>query len=116
MPSVRRTLAAALALAALSLGLLAAVDDQAGTFTGTLGDIMCGRGHMMDDVSAAECTRECVKMGSGYALISDKKVYRLKGGDEERLNELAGEEVTIQGELNEDTIQVRSVAAARKTG
>jgi len=34
------------------------------TLTGTLGDDMCGKKHMMPGKSDAECTRECVKAGS----------------------------------------------------
>ena len=32
---------------------------------------------MMKDATAAECTRECVKKGSDFALVSGGKVYTL---------------------------------------
>ncbi len=38
------------------------------TLTGTVSDSMCGAHHMEKDKSAAECTRECVKKGTKYAL------------------------------------------------
>jgi uncharacterized membrane protein YoaK (UPF0700 family) len=37
--------------------------------TGTLSDSMCGAQHMEKGKSAAECTRECVKGGTKYALV-----------------------------------------------
>ena len=36
------------------------------TLTGTVSDSMCGAHHMEKDKSAAECTRECAKKGSGW--------------------------------------------------
>lgn len=44
------------------------------TLKGTIADAMCGAKHMMP-TDAAKCTRECVKKGSDYALITtDGKV------------------------------------------
>jgi hypothetical protein len=54
-------------IAALSLTTAMAHAEQ---FRGTVTDSMCGKQHMMKNVSAAECTRTCVKAGSGYALPS----------------------------------------------
>jgi len=34
---------------------------------------------MMKDKPAAECLRYCVKQGTKYALVADKKVYTLEG-------------------------------------
>ena len=49
------------------------------TLTGTVSDTVCGAQHMMKDASPAKCTRECVKSGSDYALVSGGKVYTIKG-------------------------------------
>ena len=59
------------------------VDALAGakrTFTGEVGDSMCGRKHMEDE-PAAECTRACVAHGSKFALIVGDKIYTLDTGD-----------------------------------
>src|ERR1700751_2493103 len=45
------------------------------TLTGTVSDAMGGAHHMMQGASAAQCTRECVKQGSDFALVSAGKVY-----------------------------------------
>jgi hypothetical protein len=87
----------------------AAPSDQ--TFTGVVSDSMCATKHMMKDVSAAKCTRECVKSGSDYALVVGDKVYVLKGNRSE-IDKLAGERATIKGKVSGNTIAVDSISAA----
>lgn len=83
------------------------------TFTGEVGDSMCGRKHM-EDTPAAECTRSCVAHGSKYALIIGDKIYTLDTSDQAALSILdkqAGKMATVTGTLDGDTITVISVAA-----
>ena len=83
------------------------------TLTGTVSDSMCGAHHMEKGKSAAECTRDCVKKGTKYALVVGKKVYTLDGHEAE-LDELAGERATVKGSLMGEMVMVESVAAAKK--
>jgi hypothetical protein len=83
------------------------------TLTGTVSDAMCGAHHMEKDKSAAECTRECVKKGTKYALVVGKKVYTLEGHEAE-LDKLAGERATVKGSMMGEMVMVESVAAAKK--
>ena len=65
------------ALTAVALAPLAIVAQTSGeqkTVTGVVSDAMCGATHMMKDKPAAECLRYCVKQGTTYALVADKKV------------------------------------------
>ncbi|HTC47862.1 MAG TPA: hypothetical protein VK722_11100 [Candidatus Aquilonibacter sp.] len=83
------------------------------TFTGEVGDAMCGRKHMEDE-PAAECTRACVAHGSKFALIVGEKIYTLDTADKAALATLdkqAGKTATVTGTLDGDTIEVSSVAA-----
>jgi len=83
------------------------------TFTGEVGDVMCGRKHMEDE-PAAECTRACVSHGSKYALIVGDKIYTLDTSDQAALATLdkqAGKTAAVTGTLDGDTITVKSVAA-----
>jgi hypothetical protein len=83
------------------------------TFTGEVGDAMCGRKHMEDE-PAAECTRACVSHGSKFALIVGEKIYTLETGDKAALATLdkqAGKTATVVGTVDGDSIQVSSVAA-----
>ena len=82
------------------------------TFTGEVGDAMCGRKHM--DGTPAECTRACVAHGSKFALVVGEKIYILDTSDTTALATLdkqAGKNVTVTGVLNDDTIAVSSVVA-----
>ena len=85
------------------------------TFTGVVGDAMCGAKHVMpgDDAS---CTKKCISKGSKYALLVGDKVYALDIADSVLLNTLekrAGAKVTLIGTEKNDTITVTSVKAAR---
>jgi len=91
---------------------IAASAQSSQTLTGTVTDAMCGAHHMMQGASAAQCTRECVKQGSDFALVSGGKVYTLKG-DKSQFDKFAGQNVTIKGKLDGKTITVDSIEAAK---
>src|SRR5882724_11399725 len=82
------------------------------TLTGTVSDAMCGAHHMMKDATAADCTRECVKKGSDFALVSGGKVYTLKG-DKIQLDKFAGENVVVKGKVSGTTISADSIVASK---
>jgi hypothetical protein len=94
---------------------LAALPALAGgksqTLTGTVSDAMCGAKHQMPG-DAAGCTRACVKHGSKYALVVGEKVYTLETSDKEtldKLNDMAGGTARVTGEVEGDSIAVKSV-------
>jgi hypothetical protein len=82
------------------------------TITGTVTDSMCGKKHMMKNATATQCTRECIKSGSDYALVSGDKMYTLKG-DKTQLDKFAGLNVVIEGETSGKTINVKAIKAAQ---
>jgi Protein of unknown function (DUF5818) len=67
---------------------------------------------MMTNVTPAQCTRECVKEGSDYALVSGGKVYTL-GGDTKQIDKYAGQSVTVTGDISGTTLTVRSISPAK---
>lgn len=83
------------------------------TLTGVVSDSMCGAKHMAKDKSAADCTRECVKGGTDYALVVAAKVYPLKG-DKTEIDKYAGQRATVKGTLDGTSINVQSITAAKK--
>ncbi len=107
-----RSVIAPLVLSIVLAATALAADDQQ-SFTGIVSDSMCGKQHMAKDKSAAQCTRECVKGGSDYALVAGDKVYTLKG-DKAQIDKFAGEKVTITGSAKAETITVGSIAAPKK--
>ena len=83
------------------------------TLTGVVTDDMCGKNHMMPGKTNADCTRECVKHGAKFAVVAgDGKLYLLSGKAAE-IGALAGQKVTVSGELKGNTMTVASVAAAK---
>jgi hypothetical protein len=100
------------AFVALALSV-SAFGAKASTFTGTVGDSMCGAKHMGDP---AQCTRGCVSKGSKYALVVGDKVYTLETSDKSALDTLdkqAGAKVIVTGTEKDNTITVSSVKAAQ---
>jgi len=84
------------------------------SFTGVMGDTMCGIKHMMAGGSDADCGRACVGQGSDYALVVGDKLYTLKG-DKAELSKYMGQKVTVSGKLNGKIIEASSIAPAGKS-
>lgn len=106
------TLIASILFSITAVVSLSALPARKRTFTGEIGDAMCGRKHM--EGTPAECTRACVAHGSKYALVVGEKIYILDTTDNGALATLdkqAGKNATVTGVLNGDTIEVSSVAA-----
>lgn len=102
--------------ATLMTGLIIAASgafsQTAQTLTGTVSDTMCGAKHMMANASPTQCTRECVKQGSDYGLVSGDKVFTLKG-DAKLMDKYAGQKVTVKGDISGTTMRVRSIAPTK---
>ena len=67
---------------------------------------------MMKGESAAQCTRECVKSWSDYALVVGDKVYTPKG-DKTAIDKFAGTNVIVKGKLSGSTVTMESIKAAQ---
>ncbi|MFZ0416835.1 MAG: hypothetical protein WAM04_01935 [Candidatus Sulfotelmatobacter sp.] len=107
------TAMAAVVFSAAALVNLYALAGGQHTFTGEVGDAMCGRKHMEGE-TAADCTRACVAHGSKFALVVGDQIYTLETADQAALATLdkqAGKIATVTGTLDGDTIQVSSVVA-----
>jgi len=116
-PSMKSNRIAAAALAVFVVVSMAVVPTLAAgksqTLTGQVSDVMCGAKHE-NPAKSAECTRGCVKHGSKYALVVGDKVYTLETSDQaalDKLNGLAGAKAKVTGELEGDTMTVKSVSA-----
>ncbi len=84
------------------------------TITGIVSDTMCGGGkHMAQGKSAAQCTQECVRAGSSYALVVGGKVYTLTGKSQ-TIAPFAGKQVQVAGDVKGSTIAVTSITAMQE--
>ena len=76
-------------------------------------DEMCGKEHMMDGMTHPECAIACVEMGAALQLYveADDAVYSVDG--QKKVEEFAGQDVTVTGVLSEDqtTVTVHSIEA-----
>jgi hypothetical protein len=93
--------------------------DSPKSFTGIVGDDMCGGDHKaMGGTDPAKCTAECVQsMKAKYALWVGKDVYVLS--DQKTPAKYAGKKVTVTGTVvppaGKDAakvLQVKSIAPA----
>jgi hypothetical protein len=100
------------AIVLVPVAILAQASGQQKTLTGIVSDAMCGTTHMMKDKPAPECLRYCVKQGTKYALVADKKVYTLEGHEAE-LDKYAAQKVTVKGTLKGETLTVESLIPAK---
>ena len=81
--------------------------------TGVVSDSMCGAKHMAKNKTPADCTRECVKASSDYALVVGKEVYVLRG-DQAAIDKFAGNRATVKGAVSGNVVTVQSIAAAKQ--
>lgn len=102
------------------------------TWTGKIGDSMCGATHKMvkeheqkGEISKTvtkadkerECTLACVKAGGKYILASQGKVFEISNQDFAGLQEHAGHTVKLTGDLDADgkTIKVSAITMPGKS-
>lgn len=84
------------------------------TLMGMVSDSACGATHSMKNMTAADCTRMCVKAGQKYALVVGKNVYILQGHEAE-LDKAAGKSATVKGSVSGKTVTVESVTPTKKS-
>lgn len=117
------TLASSLIFAAVFAGVTAAIasdesaqaaDNQqvdplvpAQTFSRMMTDADCRSRHTDPKMSAAECTRMCVRNGSRYVMVNGDKNYELTGAHQQ-FSDLAGQRVSLIGVLSGHAIKVSS--------
>jgi hypothetical protein len=94
----------------LAIGVCGLSAQSSKTISGFVSDSQCGASHSSPSDSATKCVKGCLKRGGEAVLVSDGKVYHLKGKTD-AVRELAGQDVTITGTIDGDTLTVDSVAA-----
>ncbi|MFT4111405.1 DUF5818 domain-containing protein [Silvibacterium sp.] len=94
----------------LALSVPALFAQPAQTISGYVSESHCGTEHSSPSAEATKCIKGCLKGGSQPVLVKDGKVYQLKGKTDAVASH-AGENVTVTGAIDGDTITVDSVAA-----
>jgi hypothetical protein len=66
---------------------------------------------MMNVKPDSKCVTDCVRAGSKYALLDGSNVYELS--DQKTPEKFAAQKVKVTGTLDGQTIQVKSITAAK---
>lgn len=109
---MKRFLTLAVALVVGSAGLAAAE-----TFTGKISDSMCRAKHEAPaeggpELTDKECTMACVRGGSKFVLVTESGTYTFADQSAAALEEHAGEEVTVTGEVDGETLTAAEIEPA----
>ncbi len=81
-----------------------------GKWTGMLADAKCGKNHADGSEKSAKCAQACVKNGQDAVLVSGEEVIKIANQD--AVKEHVGHKVTIEGNLENNTLTVKNVKAA----
>ncbi len=105
-------------LALLSAALIPAIQQlHAATqaMDGVVSETMCGKKHMMQGKTDAQCVQECIKGGSNYVLVVGDKVYTL-AGTPQAIAPFVGRQAHVVGSLKDNTITVTTISEAQGGG
>lgn len=80
---------------------------------GVVSESMCGKKHMLPGKTDAQCTKECIKANSKYALVVGDKLYTLSGPVGE-FEKYAGKRVRVTGDVSKDAILVTNIGDASR--
>jgi hypothetical protein len=102
---------------AVALAVTSTFAAKLQSYTGIVGDAVCGAKHTMDG-DEISCLRTCIQRGSKYDLVVGDKVFVLNFKDQsvaDTLDKLASLQARalVKGEENSGAIEVQSVAAAK---
>jgi hypothetical protein len=92
----------------LALGIAGISAQSTTTMDGVVSDQHCGAKHNTASAEATKCVEACMKGGADPVLVNRDKIYKIKG-EVDAVKALAGQEVTITGTVDGDTITVTSV-------
>ena len=100
-------------IGALLFTTIAAVGAEQ-TWTGAISDSACGAKHVEaveneGTMPDRECTQACIRGGSLYVFVSDRKVYQIANQKNEEVIAHAGHRVKLTGELKDQTITVSKI-------
>jgi Protein of unknown function (DUF5818) len=99
-------------LGTLAFGVQMLLAQSSQTIHGFVSDVHCGTAHSSPSAASSKCIKGCMKRGSEAVVVSDGKVYHLKGKTAQ-VNKYAGENVTVTGTVDGDTLTVDSVSAEK---
>ena len=80
---------------------------------GVIEDPTCAaaKTQMTPATSRINCVKKCIKMGATAVLVADGKVYKI--ANQKAVLKFAGQEVSVDGTVTGDSIEVTKIAAEK---
>ncbi|HYL76071.1 MAG TPA: hypothetical protein VEU96_17810 [Bryobacteraceae bacterium] len=97
----------------ISIGSLFAVAGLAESLSGTISDAKCAAKHEAAAASDTACVQSCIKRGAAPVLVSSGKVYQISADSRDKVKDVLGLKVNVQGKVSGDTVTIESVEAAK---
>lgn len=98
---------------AAGVGMLFSAGLPAQSFSGTISDSACGARHESATVADAACVQRCIKRGGAPVLVSGGKVYQISAETREKVKDVLGQKVTINGTVDGDVVSIDTVELVR---
>jgi len=97
----------------VSIGSLFAVAGWAASLSGTISDANCAAKHEAASASDTACVQRCIQRGAAPVFVSQGKVYQIAADSRDKVKEVLGQKVTVEGKLDGTTLTIESVQAAK---
>ncbi len=92
--------------------VLCAAASFAAEMTGVVSDSHCGAKHNTASAAATKCVEGCIKGGAQAVFVSGDKVYKLDSASQDKVKSYYGQQVTVTGDVEGDTLKIDSVKAS----
>lgn len=99
-------------LAAVATAAFLSVSAMADTWTGYISDAHCGAKHDKVSDANSKCVATCMKGGADPVFVHDGKVLKFDADSSAKAKDYAGQQVTINGSLQGDTVTISSISKA----
>jgi hypothetical protein len=81
--------------------------------TGYVSESHCGAAHSSPSEKNTACVKKCLNGGSDPVLVSNGKVIKIDAGSKDKAVAFAGENVTVNGSLDGDTLKIDTIEKAK---
>ena len=81
--------------------------------TGYISESHCGTAHSSPSAANTACIKKSLNGGSDPVLVSNGKVIKIDASSKDKAVAFAGDNVTINGTLDGDTLKIASIEKAK---
>jgi|ERR1700761_9180773 len=102
-----------LVLASIISASLCSFGAFADEMTGYISESHCGAAHSSPSAANTACVKKCLNGGSDPVLVSNGKVIKIDAASKDKAVAHAGENVTVNGSMDGDTLKIDSIEKAK---